>query len=174
MGRQYAFHPMMAGHLPMVRRWLETPEVARWWGDPAEQYTLVSGDLGHPDMDQFIVALDDHAFGYIQCYALDAWDHGFGPQPAGTRGIDQFIGEPEMIGRGHGSAFIRQFVDGLLTSGKPRIVTDPDPENSRAVRAYVKAGFVSDRVVETPDGPSLLMVRTLDACSLSNPDSWLS
>jgi aminoglycoside 6'-N-acetyltransferase len=119
----------------------------------------VRGDLDHPDMDQFIVAVDDHPFGYIQCYALSTWNQGFGPQPEATRGIDQFIGEPGMIGRGHGSAFIRQFVENLLMSGVPRIVTDPDPENVRAVRAYAKAGFQGDRVVETPDGPALLMVR---------------
>jgi aminoglycoside 6'-N-acetyltransferase len=155
----YAFQPMMPGHLPMIRRWLETPEVVRWWGQPDEQYDLVNGDLDHPDMDQFIVAVGDRPFGYIQCYALRTWDQGFGPQPEAARGIDQFIGEPEMIGRGHGSAFIRQFSDSLLTSGIPRIVTDPDPENVRAVRAYAKAGFQSDRLVETPDGPVLLMVR---------------
>jgi len=171
MGPEYAFHPMMAGHLPMIRRWLATAEVTRWWGDPDEQHALVSADLAHPDMDQFIVALEDYAFGYIQCYALSAWNEGFGPQPEATRGIDQFIGEPEMIGRGHGSAFIRQFTDALLMSGIPRIVTDPDPDNTRAVRAYTKAGFSSDCVVRTPDGPALLMLRTLDACSFSNPDS---
>jgi aminoglycoside 6'-N-acetyltransferase len=155
----YAFRPMTSDHLPMIRRWLKTPEVVRWWGEPDEQYALVSGDLDHPDMDQFIVAVDDRPFGYIQCYALSTWNQGLGPQPEATRGIDQFIGEPEMIGRGHGSAFIRQFVENLLISGVPRIVTDPDPENIRAVRAYARAGFQSDRVVETPDGPALLMVR---------------
>jgi aminoglycoside 6'-N-acetyltransferase len=159
MAPVYAFWPMTADHLPMIRRWLETPEVVRWWGEPAEQYALVSGDLDHPDIDQFIVAVDDHPFGYIQCYALSTWNQGFGPQPEATRGIDQFVGDPEMIGRGHGSAFIRQFIENLLMSGVPRIVTDPDPENIRAVRAYAKAGFQRDRVVETPDGPALLMVR---------------
>jgi aminoglycoside 6'-N-acetyltransferase len=119
----------------------------------------VSGDLEHPDMDQFIVALGGHPFGYIQCYALSTWNQGFGPQPPRTRGIDQFIGDPEMIGRGHGSRFIRQFADTLLKSGIPRIVTDPDPDNGRAVRAYAKAGFQSDRMVDTPDGPALLMMR---------------
>jgi aminoglycoside 6'-N-acetyltransferase len=39
------------------------------------------------------------------------------------------------------------------------VVTDPDPENGRAVRAYAKAGFQRDRLVDTPDGPALLMVR---------------
>jgi aminoglycoside 6'-N-acetyltransferase len=159
MAPNYAFHPMSPDHLPMIRRWLATPDVVRWWGDPDEQYALVSGDLDHPDMDQFIVTVDDHAFGYVQCYALGTWNQGFGSQPPATRGIDQFIGASDMIGRGHGARFIRQFAEGLLTSGVPRVVTDPDPDNGRAVRAYAKAGFQSDRIVDTPDGPALLMVR---------------
>ncbi len=64
-----------------------------------------------------------------------------------------------MIGRGHGSALIRTFVDDRLRSGAPRIVTDPDPANKRAIRAYEKAGFASDRLVDTPEGVALLMVR---------------
>jgi aminoglycoside 6'-N-acetyltransferase len=159
MALAYAFHPMSRDLLPMIRRWLETPEVVRWWGDPDEQYELVSGDLDHPDMDQFIVALADEPFGYIQCYAVSTWNQGFGPQPQATRGIDQFIGQPSMIGCGHGSGFIRQFTEGLLASGIPRILTDPDPDNTRAVGAYAKAGFQRERVIETTDGPALLMVR---------------
>jgi aminoglycoside 6'-N-acetyltransferase len=159
MAPAYTFRPLAAGDLAMIQRWLETPEVVRWWGHPDEQYALVSDDLDHPDMDQFIVALDEHPFGYIQCYPLSTWNQSFGIQPAATRGIDQFIGEPDMIGRGHGSSFIRQFIDELLASGVPRVVTDPDPGNGRAVRAYAKAGFQSERVVDTPDGPALLMVR---------------
>ncbi len=47
----------------------------------------------------------------------------------------------------------------LLLSGTPRVVIDPDPGNERAIRAYEKAGFCRDRIVDTPDGPALLMVR---------------
>jgi aminoglycoside 6'-N-acetyltransferase len=159
MAPDYAFHPMSSADLSTIRRWLGTPEVVRWWGAPDEQYALVSGDLDHPDMDQFIVAIGDRPFGYIQCYKLSTWNEGLGSHPPGTRGIDQFIGVSDMIGRGHGSNFIRQFADRLLTSGIPRVVTDPDPENGRAVRAYAKAGFQSERLVDTPDGQALLMVR---------------
>ena len=156
---EYGFRPMSSGDLAMVRRWLETPDVVRWWGQPDEQYRLVSGDLDHPDMNQFIVALDGQPFGYLQCYGLSTWNGGLGSHPPNTRGIDLFIGEPGMIGRGHGSGFIRQFVDSLLKSGTPRVVTDPDPDNDRAIRAYAKAGFQRERLVDTPDGPALLMVR---------------
>jgi aminoglycoside 6'-N-acetyltransferase len=159
MAPAYVFRPMSAGDLSLVQRWLETPEVVRWWERPDEQCALVSGDLNHPDMDQFIVVLGEHPFAYIQCYPLSTWDQGFGPQPSATRGIDQFIGEPDMIGCGHGSGFIRQFVDALPGQGIPRVVTDPDPDNVRAVRAYAKAGFRSERLVDTPDGPALMMIR---------------
>jgi aminoglycoside 6'-N-acetyltransferase len=155
----YAFSPMSRADLPLIERWLVAPEVMRWWGEPDEQYELVSSDLDHPDMDQFIVRHDGRPFAYIQCYRLSTWNQGFGDQPPGTRGIDQFIGEPEMIGRGHGSKFIRQFVEEMLQKGTPRVVTDPDPTNGRAIRAYEKAGFVRAGLVETPDGRSLLMVR---------------
>lgn len=110
-------------------------------------------------MAQFMVAVDEREFAYLQCYNVNAWNTGFGPQPEGTRGLDQFIGEADMLGRGHGSAFIRSFSDRLLAAGTPRVVIDPDPANARAIRAYEKAGFRRDRVLDTPDGPALLMVR---------------
>jgi aminoglycoside 6'-N-acetyltransferase len=150
---------MTTADLPMIKHWLALPHVREWWGDPAEQYALVSGDLDEPAMDQFIVSIGGSDFGYIQCYDLTAWNSGFGEQPKGTRGIDLFIGEPDMIERGHGSGLIRSFVDDRLAQGLPRMVTDPDPENPRAIRAYEKAGFEKVRLVDTPDGIALLMVR---------------
>jgi aminoglycoside 6'-N-acetyltransferase len=155
----YVFRPMTTADLPMIKHWLALPHVREWWGDPAEQYALVSGDLDEPAMDQFIVTIGGSDFGYIQCYDLTAWNSGFGEQPKGTRGIDLFIGEPDMIERGHGSGLIRTFVDDRLAEGLPRMVTDPDPENPRAIRAYEKAGFEKVRLVDTPDGIALLMVR---------------
>ena len=159
MAADYTFRPMTPADLPLIKRWLALPHVREWWGDLAEQFALVSGDLDEPAMDQFIVSADDSDIGYLQCYDLTAWNAGFGAHPPGTCGIDLFIGEPDMIERGHGSALIRCFVDGKLAAGAPRVVTDPDPANLRAVRAYQKAGFRKARMVDTPDGPALLMVR---------------
>ena len=155
----YSFRPMTAADLPLVQRWLQQPHVVEWWGDPDEQYRLVSGDLDEAPMDQFIVSIGGRDFGYIQCSDLSDWNSGFGAHPKGTRGIDQFIGEPDMVDRGHGSAFIRAFIERTLANGAPRVVTDPDPVNERAVRAYEKAGFARAGLVDTPDGIALLMVR---------------
>jgi aminoglycoside 6'-N-acetyltransferase len=156
----YVFRPMSEVDLPLVKRWLAEPHVMQWWGDTYEQFEIVSGDLEVEAMDQFIVATDHRPFGYLQCYNPEVWpDNGLGVHPRGTRGIDQFIGEPDMVDRGHGSAFIRSFIDRLLAAGASRVITDPDPANARAIRAYEKAGFRRDRLVETPDGIALLMVR---------------
>jgi aminoglycoside 6'-N-acetyltransferase len=157
---RYQLRPMSKADLPLVKRWLAEPHVVQWWGDSDQQFEIVSGDLEVEAMEQFVVATNDRPFGYLQCYDPDVWpENGLGTHPRGTRGIDQFIGELDMVDRGHGSAFIRSFIDGLLASGVPRVVTDPDPANARAIRAYEKAGFQRDRVVQTPDGPALLMVR---------------
>jgi aminoglycoside 6'-N-acetyltransferase len=150
---------MLAADLPTVRNWLEAPHVVEWWGDPDEQFVLVRDDLDHPSMQQFIAAIDDRPFAYLQCYDPAAWlDNSFGSQPEGTRGMDQFIGEPGMIGCGHGPALIRDFIERLVQSGTPRVITDPDPANARAVRAYEKAGFEKARLIDTPNGRALLMV----------------
>ena len=44
----YVFRAMTAADLPMIKRWLALPHVQEWWGDPVEQYALVSGDLDEP------------------------------------------------------------------------------------------------------------------------------
>jgi aminoglycoside 6'-N-acetyltransferase len=157
----YCFRPMSARDLVMVRAWQAAPHVREWWDD--DPLTLASED--EPAIEQYIIAVGGQPFAYLQCYLQSAYpENGLGTHPTGTRGIDQFIGPPDMVGRGHGSAFIRAFADGLLRSGTPRVIADPDPRNARAVRAYAKAGFRTAQEVVTPDGRALLMVR-------DNPDT---
>jgi aminoglycoside 6'-N-acetyltransferase len=155
---RYEFRRLSAADLPLVARWLRAPHVARWWPD-ATQLQRIRAHLDDPAIDPFLVHADDRPIGYLQCYDPRAeTDHPFADQPPGTRGIDQFIGEIDMIDRGYGSRLTRAFVERLFADGAPRAVTDPDPANARAVRAYEKAGFRGERVVDTPWGRTLLMV----------------
>ena len=85
MAPVYAFRPMTTDDLPVIRQWLARPHVREWWGDPSEQYDLVSGDLDEPAMDQFIVSAGSSDFAYLQCYGLTAWNSGFGEQPGRSR-----------------------------------------------------------------------------------------
>lgn len=153
---RYRFRPMTEGDLPMMREWLKRPHVAEWWPD-SDEFEFVSGDLAHHDLAQFIVYLGETPMAYFQCYRMSDWHRNFGAHPGGTRGIDQFISEADLLSKGHGSAFIRQFIDTMFAGGTPRFVIDPCPVNLRAIRAYEKAGFVRQREIDTPDGRVLLM-----------------
>ena len=64
-----------------------------------------------------------------------------------------------MIGRGHGSSFIRQLRRRLVERAEPARRDRSRPRQSAGGRAYIKAGFQSERLVDTPDGQVLLMAR---------------
>jgi aminoglycoside 6'-N-acetyltransferase len=154
----YQFRTVSTQDLPLLQEWLERPHVREWWGDPGYGLARIAENIADPAIDVFIVDHGDVPIGYIQSWDPHAEaDHPCRDQPRGTRGIDQFIGEPEFIGRGHGSAFIRVFVERLFDAGAPRIVTDPNPRNTRAIRAYTKAGFRPIDTRVTISGEALLM-----------------
>lgn len=156
----YRFRTATPADLPLLREWLWRGHVREWWGDPVGGLATISDHIVDPLVKAFMVECDNLPIGYIQSWDPHAEaDHPCGDQPLGTRGIDQFIGEPQFIGLGHGTAFIRLFVESLFEAGAPQVITDPNPRNSRAIRAYAKAGFKEiDRRI-TISGEALLMGR---------------
>ena len=166
-GARISFRPLARPDLPLVHEWLRRPHVAEWWG-PAETLDDLEAEHG-PAIDgrashaPYVVLLDDAPIGWIQWYvAAASHDEGWwlDEHDPGVRGIDQFIGDPALLGRGIGSAMVRAFDDMLFADpAVTRVQTDPSPANVRAIRCYEKAGFRRVGVVETPDGPALLMYR---------------
>jgi len=154
----YTFQPVAAADLPLLRGWLATPEVTRWWGDPDEEIALLEGDLLEPRMVMRLVSFESTPFAYAQDYAVRDWPQPhFAALPVGSRAIDAFIGEPSMIGVGHGSAFLRLLAGRLRSEGAPVVAIDPHVENFRARAAYRKAGFRGDAIVATDTGWAVLM-----------------
>lgn len=148
--------------LPMLTRWRARPHVVEWWGSPLVE---PEGEkLAEPRIAMWIVEREGRPFAFAQDYDVHGWSpHPFSHLPAGSRGIDQYIGEPDMLGRGHGSAFVRAHVDRLFAKGAPAVGTDPHPNNARARRAYEKAGFHTiGEAVDTPWGRAILMERWRD------------
>ena len=161
MAASYAFRPATLADLPMLGAWLETPEVVRWWGDPAEQYALLDQDLNEPLMTMLIIDLDGRPFAYAQHYDVRSWPQDqFADLPPGARAIDAFIGDPAMIGRGHGAAFLCALAKQLIADGAPLVAIDPDAANIRAINAYRNAGFKMMEVIDTEDGKVALMIHT--------------
>lgn len=152
----YRFRPLWTGDLPLLARWRAAPHVARWWGASDEPE-----ETAETSVARWIVELDGRPFAFAQDYDPHAWEgHHFAHLPPGSRGIDQFIGEADLLGRGHGSAFVRRHVARLFAEGAPAVGTDPHPGNAQARRAYEKAGFrAAGGPVTTPWGEAILMER---------------
>jgi aminoglycoside 6'-N-acetyltransferase len=139
---RYDFRALTAKDLPLVATWLKQPHVAEWWGDADEALEEVRQAMDDVATEALIVELDGKPIAYLQSYDPHLEDdHPYQDQPFGTLGIDVSIGDPALVGIGHGSAIIRQFADELFAEGAPRLIIDPDPANARAIRAYEKAGF---------------------------------
>jgi aminoglycoside 6'-N-acetyltransferase len=156
---RYTFRAPEWADFPLLERWLQAPEVVEWWGDPANELALLREDMDEPQMTQLIVSCDDVPFAYAQHFEVHAWpQEHLAHLPPGARAVDAFIGEPDMLGRGHGSKFLRELAEELVAGGAPLVAIDPDEDNARARKAYANAGFRGERVVETESGPVVLMI----------------
>ena len=155
----YSFRLATAKDLPRLRRWLNAPEVRRWWGNPIEQFELLRADLNEPLMTMRIVSLGGRPFAYAQDYDVHSWPQPHLAQlPRGSRAIDSFIGWPSLIGRGHGPVYLRLLAERLCGEGAPLVAIDPAEENLRARSASQKAGFRFEARVMAEASPAALMV----------------
>lgn len=139
VANHYSFHRATLDDLALLEAWQSNPHVLKWWSSD-EPYD--EGDLADPRVARWIVSTSERPFAFMQDYTVHGWDdHHFADLPQGSRGIDQFIGDPEMIGIGHGSGFIGIRMQTLFDEGAPVIATDPHPDNKRAIAVYKKLGF---------------------------------
>ena len=162
-GPRYDFRAVTPDDLPMLAGWLKEPHVAEWWGDPDASLAEIEEAMDDIATEPLIVELDGEPIAYLQSYDPHLEDdHPYQDQPTGTLGIDISIGRPDLVGKGHGSAIIRQFAEMLFEEGAPRIVIDPDPANGRAIRAYEKAGFRAFDTRTSVYGPALMMALDAD------------
>jgi aminoglycoside 6'-N-acetyltransferase len=159
MSLPYLFRPVTEADFALLGRWRAASHVAAWWGLPEDEPE--ADKMGDPRIAMWIVAHEGRPFAFAQDYDVHGWTpHPFSHLPPGARGVDQYIGEADMLDRGHGSAFVRAHCDRLFAAGAPAVGTDPHPDNRRARRAYEKAGFVlTGEARATPWGMAVLMER---------------
>lgn len=174
MSFEISFTPLTHDDLPLIFRWSQAPHLQVWWFKEPHERTMefVVADFG-PAIDgedptrQFLIVVDGAPAGFIQTYLLEDWAAyaAYVETPPGSAGLDLFIGESSMTGRGLGPAVIEAFIDAYLRPD-PRvtqIVIVPEPENHQAIRCYEKASFTHWKTVQIPGEPvpDYLMVRHL-------------
>jgi len=156
---------------PLLMRWLAAPHVGRWFRRPADA-AAVEAKYG-PRVDgtapirMCLILVAGEPVGLIQGYRLadyPIWAGALGLDEPNAGGIDYLIGEPEMCGRGVGSAAIRAFTARLFDADPQlsAVVAVPQCDNVASRRALEKAGYslVDERRVDSDDpadvGPSAI------------------
>jgi SAM-dependent methyltransferase len=171
-GRRWepSFRPLVEADLPLMLEWLRREHVRRWW-NPHETYEEVSDHYrpaieGRRPVDLYVVVLDGRPVGFAQTYLVaDHPDYaaltGLGE---GVAGIDLFIGEEPLLGRGLGADVIRSFVREVVLArdGVTRCSADPDVRNRASIRAFTRAGFRAGREFVDPDDGRTYRLMLLD------------
>jgi aminoglycoside 6'-N-acetyltransferase len=151
---------------PLLARWLAEPHVARWWAHETTPEAL-EADFG-PDVDGlersevFIAAHGGAPIGLIQRFRCADYAQtrdemaALAPVPEAAISIDYFIGEPQLLRRGLGSAMIRTCVHGAWRDwpDADAVVVAVHADNEASWRVLARAGF--RRVgcgAMTPDNP---------------------
>jgi aminoglycoside 6'-N-acetyltransferase len=172
---------MSESDLPLIARWRNEPHVRQWWqmDDDPVPYTLEDareeyGPELEPDAQttSAIILVRGEPVGYVQWYRWANYPEAAGmgmPDDDNAHGLDIFIGEPDVVGTGIGSATVDLVCRTLFVernASSVALLTAVD--NEQAQRAYEKAGLRKVRRAldtDVKDGKrveSWLMVRERD------------
>jgi aminoglycoside 6'-N-acetyltransferase len=176
--RDVLFKSLQEKDLLLLYHWFQEPIINQWYAR-AKHWSLDEIKkkyepriLGKEDVPSFTVYKNETPIGFIQYYRFE---NGF---PEGIKGehnvlfqhydkdelagVDLFIAEADMRGKGLGARLIQQFTEEFLCQFSA-IVVDPKVSNVGALRCYERAGFVRTAFSEDPN--YFVMLKT------NNPDS---
>ena len=162
--RGISFRRLRASDLRLMRRWLNTAHVRRWWyaegtsNTEIEEHYLPASE-GREATKLFLILYEgEPPIGFIQSYRISAKDdetYAGLVDVEDSAGPDLFIGDPEYLYRGLGRHVIRRFLSEHVFSepGIAVCITGPEPKNTAAIRAYEKAGFRFFKTIQVPGEP---------------------
>lgn len=134
--------------LPVFKKWLYTPHVARWYHDPLDWIKEVEEQDGEFCwIHHFIVEQEGQPIGFCQYYACQDSDEPWGGYTAlgGSYSIDYMIGEPDCLRKGLGKLIVEELTDKIaLHPDAKRIVVQPEPENKASCGLLLSCGFSLD------------------------------
>jgi len=155
---EISFRPVTHDDLALMDKWMRQSHWQDWWGAPEREIGYIIDMLDGRDTTRpFIFQADGADCGYIQYWSVrdqidggwidkDPWLALVDPEYVG---VDLSIGPAPCLSRRLGSAALAAFCALLRDNGHTNILIDPDIGNTRAIRAYEKAGF---RVIDALSG----------------------
>ena len=164
------FRPLAEADLRLLGTWRAEPEVARWYGKALDLAKIEAKYRprieGREPVESFVIEVDARPVGHVQRYRLTAFPKYALRTGVSDRavGMDLYVGEQDVRGRGLGTRVIEQFAAMCFENFPlaPLIVAGPDPSNLRSIRAFERAGFQYQRTIPAADGegPEHVVVRT--------------
>ncbi len=150
-----SFRPLQRADFALLERWLQKPHVHRWWHEVLDIDGLESKYGSRIDGKEpthvFVVQYDRTAIGLIQWYRWADYPEHAEKLDAGadSAGIDFFIGEEELVGKGIGPAAVKQFIAEYVFTHLEidAIFADPEAENRRSIRTFEKLGFTVEKTM---------------------------
>src|ERR1700752_1733522 len=127
----YEFARIAPHHIPLMFQWLQEPHVRQWWDDGERAQESVARHYLEVErgVDRYVFTIDGRDARYIQAYC-DQPPAAHLPWDDRSWGVDMFIVEPALIGRGHGIGVLKAFIDRLWQRGASRLLIDPHPDNA--------------------------------------------
>lgn len=140
---------MDATDFEIMLKWLNDEKVLEFYEEPPTDLDRVIKKFG-PRVEgkhyvtPCIVELNEQPIGYIQYYEIQEEElksYGYTANQ-GIYGIDQFIGETQLWGKGIGTSMIQMMLNYLhTTKNASRVVLEVKKSNVRAIASYRKCGF---------------------------------
>jgi len=133
--------------LVLIEKWLSKPHVAMWFEDKELWLDEISTNLDSDWVWHFRADLYSKPVGFAQCYDTSKSPQGpWSSQPPATLGIDYFLGETSLLGKGNGKKLVNDFIEFIKMHFRTkRLIVDPDEENIRSNLIIKKCGFQFDR-----------------------------
>ena len=145
---EFCIRPMNRNDFDVMVRWLNDRDVLKFYEEAPSNMDMVNQKYG-PRIEgkhyvvPCILEYENQPIGFIQYYKIPEAElktYGFSGNE-NIYGIDQFIGETELWGKGIGTAMILMMLDFLRDTGASKVVLEVKKNNSRAISTYKKCGF---------------------------------
>ena len=156
------FRRLTHDDLPLLCEWLNREHVRRWWhkSHTLEEVEAKYGPRidGNAKVDVYAIELGGRPAGMVQTYLVSDHPDWIGDVP-GLAGVDLFIADEELLGRGLGPRVLSEFLREIVFADPAVSACAASPEivNTVSIRAFEKAGFVREREIPGEWGPELLM-----------------
>lgn len=134
--------PASIEDLALLRHWDQQPHVIA--SDPNDDWQWETElKESFPWREQLIAEVEGVPIGFMEIIdPAEEESHYWGDVPPNWRAMDIWIGDPEYLGKGHGTQMMQLALERCFADPEvEKVIIDPLESNTRAIRFYQRLGF---------------------------------